>query len=118
MTEWSIERVGLTVVVLVVSFVCLSSIFSWNTAPTKESLLGDVPVNPILAEHSKHFPESTVLKVGAATQTMTRLQWLLACTQICNTCSSLAQLRFLFAVLGFVFLGTVCLSGKENVSSG
>ena len=60
---WSFERISVTVVVVILSYVLLSSLFSWKSAPTKESLLADVPVHPILAEHSKIFKEAKVVKV-------------------------------------------------------
>ena len=53
----------MTIVVVIVSYVFLSSLFSWKSAPTKETLLADVPVNPILSEHSKVFHEPKVVKV-------------------------------------------------------
>ena len=61
--SWSFERISVTVVVVILSYVLLSSLFSWRSAPTKESLLVDVPVNPILAEHTKVFHEAKVVKV-------------------------------------------------------
>ena len=60
---WSLERITVTIVVVIVSYVFLSSLFSWKSAPTKETLLADVPVNPVLAEHSKVFHEPKVVKV-------------------------------------------------------
>ena len=60
---WSWERITVTIVVVFVSYVFLSSLFSWKSAPTKETLLADVPVNRILSEHSKVFHEPKVVKV-------------------------------------------------------
>ena len=62
-SSWSWERITVTIVVVIVSYVFLSSLFSWKSTPTKETLLADVPVNPVLAEHSKVFHEPKVLKV-------------------------------------------------------
>ena len=60
---WSLERITVTIVVVIVSYVFLSSLLSWKSAPTTESLLADVPVHPVLAEHSKIFQEAKVVKV-------------------------------------------------------
>ena len=60
---WSLERITVTIVVVIISCVFLSSIFSWKSAPTRESLLADVPVHPILAEHSKILQGAKVVKV-------------------------------------------------------
>ena len=80
---WSFERISVTIVVVILSYVFLSSIISWKSAPTKESLLADVPVHPILAEHSKIFKEPRIVKVIKPYHTTTYLTQYIVYSLLC-----------------------------------
>ncbi len=71
MAEWSVERVVGAIVALLVSYFLLSSMFS-KSAHTRETLLADVPMNPILAEHGKKLFEEKVVEVSVACFTKLR----------------------------------------------
>ena len=64
--QW--EKIIAGVVVAFVSYILLSSLLAWRSTPTAETLLADVPVNPILKEHSKVFHEKQVVKVKVFTE--------------------------------------------------